>query len=260
MGNANGWLVRCSARLVHRKMGNIKQQKLMRTKSLLLILALLFAHTAWSGDFEDGAAAYLRKDYETALAKLRKAAEKADAAAQLTIGVMYANGQGVAQDYREAVHWYTLAAKQGLAQAQTSLATMYNDGKGVTQDYKSAVHWYQLAAQQGNRLAQNNLGYMYRNGEGVTKDNKEAVRWYQLAAKQGLAQAQNNLGFMYANGQGVAQDYVRAHMWSNIAAINGDKDSVKNRDIAARKMTPQQVEQAQRMARECMASNFKKCD
>jgi hypothetical protein len=49
-------------------------------------------------------------------------------------------------------------------------------------------------------------------------------------------------------------------MWFNIAAVNGDKDSVKNRDIAASKMSLQKVEQAQRMARECMNSNFKKCD
>jgi len=65
---------------------------------------------------------------------------------------------------------------------------------------------------------------------------------------------------MYGLGRGVSQDYVRTHMWSNNAAIPGDKDSVKNRDTAASKMTPQQLEQAQRMARECMASNFKKCD
>jgi hypothetical protein len=49
-------------------------------------------------------------------------------------------------------------------------------------------------------------------------------------------------------------------MWSNIAAVSGDKDRVTNRDLAASKMTAQQIEQAQRMARECMASNFTKCD
>ncbi len=81
-----------------------------------------------------------------------------------------------------------------------------------------------------------------------------------MAALQGFDHAQRDLGAMYWNGQGIAQDNVRAHMWFNIAAINGDKDSVKNRDIAARKMSPQQIEQAQRMARECMASNFTKCD
>jgi len=49
-------------------------------------------------------------------------------------------------------------------------------------------------------------------------------------------------------------------MWFNIAAVGGNKDSVKNRDITASKMTAQQIEQAQRMARECMSSNFTKCD
>jgi hypothetical protein len=49
-------------------------------------------------------------------------------------------------------------------------------------------------------------------------------------------------------------------MWFNIAAINGDKDSIAQRDLVASKMTPQQVGQAQRMARECMNSIFKKSD
>jgi hypothetical protein len=49
-------------------------------------------------------------------------------------------------------------------------------------------------------------------------------------------------------------------MWLNIAAVGGDKNSVKVRDLVAKQITPQQIEQAQRMARECMNSNFKKCD
>ncbi len=102
---------------------------------------------------------------------------------------------------------------------------------------------------------------MYQNGKGVTQDYKEAVRWYTLAAKKGEDRAQNNLGNMYRNGQGLAKDFVRAHMWYNIAsAVGGDKKIAENRDSMASQMTPQQIEQAQRMARECMASNFKKCD
>ncbi|NDE05666.1 MAG: sel1 repeat family protein, partial [Flavobacteriia bacterium] len=108
--------------------------------------------------------------------------------------------------------------------------------------------------------AQHNLGFMYMNGRGVAQDYKEAVRWYRLAALQGNTKAQNNLGVMYGVGQGVAQDNPRAHMWFNIAAVNNDRKSVEGRDLIARKMTPQQVEHAQRMARECMASNFTKCD
>jgi TPR repeat protein len=122
------------------------------------------------------------------------------------------------------------------------------------------VRWYQKAAQQGDAAAQGNLGRMYEKGQGVAQDYKEAVRLYRLAAKQNNYKAQANLGAMYYAGKGVLQDYVRAHMWFNIAAVGGDIDSAKNRDVLARTMTPQQVEQAQRMARECMSSNFTKCD
>jgi len=119
---------------------------------------------------------------------------------------------------------------------------------------------YKLAAQQGYGAAQSNLGMMYDKGQGVAQDYKEAVRLYKLAAQQGYAEAQFNLGLMYRNGQGTPQDFVRAHMWFNIAAVGGNSPRTKNRDLMARTMTAQQVEQAQRMARECMSSNFKQCD
>jgi len=143
-----------------------------------------------------------------------------------------------------------------------ALAGDFEDGVAAYEqkDYATALTKFRSAAQQGYKEAQYNLGVMYSKGQGVAQDYKEAVRWYQLAAKQGFAEAQHNLGRMYGLGQGVLQDYTRAHMWLNIAAIAGDKDSVKGRDIAAGVMSAQQIEQAQRMARECMSSNFTKCD
>jgi len=65
---------------------------------------------------------------------------------------------------------------------------------------------------------------------------------------------------MFDNGQGVAQDFTRAHMWYNLAAVSGDKGAVKNRDLTAARMTPQQIAQAQQLARECTARNFQNCD
>ena len=81
------------------------------------------------------------------------------------------------------------------------------------------------------------------------KDYKEAVRWYRLSAEQGKATAQFNLALMYGGGLGVPQDYVLAHMWFNLSGSNGDKDAVKNRNIIEKRMTPQQIEKAQEMAR-----------
>ena len=76
------------------------------------------------------------------------------------------------------------------------------------------------------------------------------MKWFRLAAEQGYARAQYNLGFMYYNGEGVPQDYVQAHMWWNLAASKGNENGRKNRDIIAKKMTPVQITEAQRIARE----------
>ena len=64
-----------------------------------------------------------------------------------------------------------------------------------------------------------------------------------------VERAQLNLGLMYAQGQGVPQDYVSAHMWFNLSGSNGHKKAVESRNILERKMTKQQIEKAQEMAR-----------
>ena len=51
-------------------------------------------------------------------------------------------------------------------------------------------------------------------------------------------------------GRGVPQDYVQAHMWWNLAAVKGNTDAIKNRDVVAAKMTPTQIAEAQKLARE----------
>ena len=108
--------------------------------------------------------------------------------------------------------------------------------------------------------AQTGLGWMYQKGQGVPQDSKAAVKWYKLAAEQGFAFAQYNLGRAYAKGQGVIQDNVYAHMWFNIAASSGEsKNASKNRDLAAKRMTPSQLETAQKLARECVAKKYKGC-
>ena len=96
---------------------------------------------------------------------------------------------------------------------------------------------------------------MRYSGGGVAQYYKEAMKWYTKAAEQGHAIAQYNLGLMYKMGQGVVQDYKSAHMWFNIAVANGSSRAAEGRDIAAKKMTPSQIEKAQDMAREWMAKH-----
>ena len=114
-------------------------------------------------------------------------------------------------------------------------------------------------AQQGDPVAQVNLGLRYGTGEGVLQDDAEAVRWFRLAAEQGEANAQHNLGGMYGEGRGVVQDYVQAHMWRNVAASRQTGEERKltagARDTLARLMTPAQLAEAQRLAREWDAAH-----
>jgi TPR repeat protein len=55
---------------------------------------------------------------------------------------------------------------------------------------------------------------------------------------------------MYFQGQGVPQDYIIAHQWANLAAARGAENAVELRDGIAAKMTPAQIAEAQRLARE----------
>ena len=112
-----------------------------------------------------------------------------------------------------------------------------------------------MAAEHGHATAQSNLGLRYGRGEGIAQDDKEAVRWYRLASEQGQARAQSNLGHMYEGGNAVPQDYVQAHKWYNLAGANGLEDARENRDIVAKQMTPEQIAEAQRLAREWMESH-----
>ena len=83
------------------------------------------------------------------------------------------------------------------------------------------------------------------------------MRWFRLvrlAAEQGDASAQLFLGHMYADGEGVPQDYVQAHKWFNLAAASAEvafrETFVEARDDVAARMTPSQIAEAQRLARE----------
>ncbi len=157
-------------------------------------------------------------------------------------------------DYSTAYRLFSELAEQGDPTAQYNLGVIYNTGRGVPQDRKEALKWYRKAAEQGHPGAQNLLGYMYDNGQGVLQIYKEAVKWYRKAAEQGNPYGQANLAFSYFCGQGVPQDLVLAYMWVNLGSSNltweKHKAIVEIRDILAAQMTPAQIEEAQRLARE----------
>ncbi|MFP6757806.1 MAG: hypothetical protein VCC99_06250 [Alphaproteobacteria bacterium] len=86
------------------------------------------------------------------------------------------------------------------------------------------------------------------------KDYAAALHFWRPLADRGDGETQHHLAGLYANGEGVARDTIAAHMWYTLAAsrLAGDaRDrAVTNRDTVEARMTPEQVAEAHRLARE----------
>ena len=139
------------------------------------------------------------------------------------------------------------------AMAGAALAGPLEDGiKAYHQgEYATAYRLLRPLADQGDALAQLNVSILFYGGLGVPQDYAEAVKWCRKAADQGQPNAQAALGSMYERGEGVPQNYVQAHMWFNLAASHERMGgAVEGRDKLASKMTPAQIAEAQKLARE----------
>jgi TPR repeat protein len=142
------------------------------------------------------------------------------------------------------------SAKAGDASAQNRLGLLYCEGKGVPQNYRQGKQWFEEAAKHGHSGAQVNLGTLYLHGDGAPQSSQMALFWFRRAAEQKDALAFAKLGLMYAQGRGVLQDFIQAYMWYNLSAAQGENKSAEARDALAKQMTPAQIAEAQRLARE----------
>jgi len=135
-----------------------------------------------------------------------------------------------------------------LAIAQHNLGVMYANGKGVAKNEAEAYKWYVKAAEQGLVRSQNEVGWMLDQGKGVPADQNAALVWFQKAANSGLDLAQYNLGVFLANGKGTQKDLVEAYKWFNLAASQGNTNAVNNRQFVLQQLKPEEVSEAQKRA------------
>jgi len=136
--------------------------------------------------------------------------------------------------------------------AGAAVAGPFEDAKEAYDrgDFPTALRLFRSLADQGNVVAQQRVGLMYESGQSVQRDYAEAVKWYRRAADQGSASAQWLLASMYEVGSGVPQDYVQAYMWCNLSAAQGFQLAKYRRAELERLMTPAQIAEAQKLARE----------
>lgn len=187
---------------------------------LLALLVTMGALPALAG-WEEGQAAYQRRDWATAVKEFQPLAASGHVAALSRLGHMTLHGQGVAKNEAEALRLLLAAAEKGDALAQNTVGGLYFRGVGTNRDVAQALLWFGRAIDQGQPNAQNNLGQLYLFGNGVAKDETKAVDLLRKAAEKGIAASWETLGIAYWDGRGVAPDHAEALRWYRKAAERG---------------------------------------
>jgi TPR repeat protein len=88
------------------------------------------------------------------IGKLKEIASRGDAAAQYSVGMRYATGEGVGQDYHQAAGWFLKSANNGDFRAAAKMATCFWSGKGAPRDYSKAYFWGLVAKAGGDQTGQ----------------------------------------------------------------------------------------------------------
>ncbi len=127
----------------------------MRQTAKIFVLSILLVLSAAPllAGLEEGAEAFERGDYRTALQAWEPLAKGGDPAAQYNLAILYEYGLGVFKDLDQAVGWYVKSAEQGFPEAQVSVGDLYLDGYWGDPDDSEAADWYGFAAEQGHQEA-----------------------------------------------------------------------------------------------------------
>lgn len=139
------------------------------------------------------------------------------------------------------------------AEAQVQLGRLYEEGDGVLRDHKEAVRWYEEAAKLGHREGQYLYAMALIEGRGMVQDYQAAMKWLEAAARAGHPAAEYQLGRMYYRGMGIPVDKAKAYIWFNLAAARGSEEAARIRDLALKQIPPGQVNEAQEAARKLHA-------
>ncbi len=90
-----------------------------------------------------------------------------------------------AGDYARVGKLAQTAADEGNLAARVALGLLYAEGRGVARDPAAAEGLWREAAAAGDAAAAHNLGVLYDRGLLGAKDEAEARRWYERAQRPG---------------------------------------------------------------------------
>lgn len=159
----------------------------------------------------------------------------------------------------EAARLYTLAARQGNPRAQVRLGFLLMEGEGVARDPAAAAKMLQAPAEAGDISAQVALAGLFARGMGVDKDTRKAYELNRRAAAVGSLEAMNNLGVILEADKARSLQLVAATMWYSLAADRGSAEAARNLARILPRLTERQLLHARQGARRCADSAWQEC-
>lgn len=229
----------------------------------VMLLVLCSASLGVANTLEEARQKLAQKDYAAAHAIYMRLASQNDAKACYNLGLMYQNGDGVAQSMDEAVKWYTTSADLQYAEAQYTLASLVFQRQIQSISYPQAVTYYEQAAKQGHVKSQLNVGMLYLRGDVIAQDMPAAVHWLSLAASNHNSEAQGYLADLYQQGVGVEQNTEKAAMWLLLAMQNEDQRFLKRHtkmlNYLSAHMSEAQQATARQLANQCQSQQLQGC-
>ncbi len=206
----------------------------------------------------------------------RRAADKGDDEAMLSLGDMHRFGLGGKRNLKVAFSWYEASSEAGNLEGLATLAYCYAVGEGVAIDETKAFELYERAAELGDEesrmsvaacylhgagvpvdadrgmallaeLAESNpsaamrLAELLYDGERVPQDFEATARWLQDAAKRDVPEAITFLGVLHWNGEGVEKDRQKARQLYAQAAALDEPHALYNLGLAGGMDGPDEV-------------------
>tara|TARA_B100000686_G_C16311002_1_gene723320 strand:+ start:122 stop:664 length:543 start_codon:yes stop_codon:yes gene_type:complete len=129
-----------------------------------------------------------------------------------------------------------------------------------SRNYSDAFQMFLVSAELGNAAAQYNVGVCYETNSGILQNDSAAEEWYRKAAEQDLGKAQYAFSCLLAGDIMSGNDrhskeeqdrkMVEEYMWLTIANEQGYSESSSSFKRVAAHMNPEQIEEAEMLARE----------
>ncbi len=165
---------------------------------------------------------YDQQNYTEAMKWAMKVVENGNNSICITIGLMYANGQGVEKNQQEAEKWFLKTADNTHGiwnESLYRLAVQYAVGRGIDKDLQQSRRWMLKLAELGDPRGQYYLGQTYLEGNPTIHDIRKAYDLFLHATESGPTVPGHYyaLAMMSLKGQVVEKDVTEAYKWLLLA-------------------------------------------